>query len=290
MQVSKRAAHRDSGAAWSSRASEMATEITVELTISSGGSHGCRWMKAVTLGRTLRQNGRAAPVLPFTCGPRPAHHAFPLRRPPPSRPSCGLCTMAMTLVSGSCWQPWSTSPTPRFSSTCGSGFANDRSDGQALRNRRVTSAGLAAPPCRGRPRDRHGTLRAADPFGRALLTHPVGSRPPGLHVAAGGRSCSRNAALGGNQYLSPRSESLMDPAGRVFPHSTRWRYLTHTNRCSVLLSVSVAVLVPKNFKRSSRPPRHIRVLHISGHFPAGHHRGDTVSVWCGCWCTAPKEI
>lgn len=81
--------------------------------------------------------------------------------------------------------------------------------------------------------------------------------------------CYRNAALGGNQYLSPRSESLMDPAGRVFPNRTRWRYSTHTNRCSVLLSISVAVLVPKNFRRSSRPPCHIRALYISGHFSGG---------------------
>lgn len=133
-------------------------------------------------------------------------------------------------------------------------------------------------------------LRAADPIGRALRTHPAGSRSDGPHVAAGGHPCSRNAALGGNQYLSPRSESLMDPAGRVFPRRTRWRYFTHTNRCGMLLSISVAVLVPKNFKCSSRPSRHFRALHISGSYPAGHHRGDTVSVQCGRWCTAPKEI
>lgn len=133
-------------------------------------------------------------------------------------------------------------------------------------------------------------LRAADPFEKALRTQPAGSRPDGLHVATGGHPCPRNAALGGNQYLSPRSESLMDPAGRVFPRRTRWRYFAHTNRCGVLVSISVAVLVPKNFKCSSRPSRHIRALHISGQFPAGHHRGDTVSVQCGRWCTAPKEI
>lgn len=112
-------------------------------------------------------------------------------------------------------------------------------------------------------------LRAADAFGRAPRTHPDGSRTDGPHVATCGHPCSRNAALGGNQYLSPRPESLMDPARRVFPRRARWKYFTHTNRCGVLLSISVAVLVPKNFKCSSRPSRHIRALHISGQFSGG---------------------
>lgn len=126
-----------------------------------------------------------------------------------------------------------------------------------------------SPPARDRPPRPPWSPASCGSLRGAPRTHPAGSRPDGLRVAADGRPCSRNAAPGGNQYLSPRSESLTNPTGRVFPHRTRWRYLTHTSRCSMLLSISVAVLVPKNFKCSSRPPRHIRVLHISGSFSGG---------------------
>ncbi len=281
----RRAAHRGSGAAWSSRASE----ITVEPTISSGGSHGCRWMTPVTLSGILRQSVRTRLVLPFMCGPRPVHHAFPQKRPPPSRPSCGPCTMAMTFVSGSCGQPWSTSPTPRSSSTCGSGFANDRSDRQALRNRRVARAGLAAPPCRGRPRGRHGALRAADPFGGRC------GPTPQAHVPWTARRNWRTPLLA---KRCTRGESISIPAVREFNGPRRESFSApHTmeifnaheplQRATVGLGCSFGT---QKLQALQSPPRHIRVLHISGHFPAGHHRGDTVSVWCGCWCTAPKEI
>lgn len=60
---------------------------------------------------------------------------------------------------------------------------------------------------------------------------------------------SKNAALDVNEYLCLRSQNLAALTGRVFTSARTGKYLTHTSPHVVLLSGSVAVLVPKNFRR-----------------------------------------
>lgn len=84
---------------------------------------------------------------------------------------------------------------------------------------------------------------------------------------------------------------------RFWPSSrTEFLAATHREKCSrhmgcgdVLLSKSVAVLVPKNFKRLTSAVCRMEALCISGHFRAGHHRGDTGFVRYGLRRNCPEE-
>ncbi len=146
-----------------------------------------------------------------------------------------------------------TSQTPRFSSTCGSSFASDRSDGQALR------------------------------------THPAGSRLLDCtSQLADARARETLYSVGTNIY-SRGQRVQWTPQGEFFRTAHDGDIHRTRSAAACYCRSRLQFWYPKT---SSAPVglHHIRALHISGLFPAGHHRGDTVSVWCGCRCTAPREI
>lgn len=101
---------------------------------------------------------------------------------------------------------------------------------------------------------------------------------------------AKNAAFEVIEYLCRRPQNLAVLTGRVFAAARTGKYLTHTGPHDVLLSESVAVLVPKKLQAPPVGPCHREALCISGHFPGGassRRRGfRTVRIPVYC----PKEI
>jgi CspA family cold shock protein len=75
-----------------------------------------------------------------------------------------------------------------------------------------------------------------------------------------------------------------------FPQRAGWGYLTYIDRYPVLLSISVAVVVPKTSSTLVGILRPGEAFRIAGHFfRTGRHRGDPVSA-SRVRRIAPKEI
>lgn len=144
------------------------------------------------------------------------------------------------------------------------------------RNRSVSGRHFCLSVLRTRPRrafvTRHTPLCSPRelPFPKRRLTGE-GRRARGYRVScglSGGRSgaqtqvpmgcrrrsrlatlLSKNAALEVNEYLCRPPQNLTALTGRVSAAARTGKYLSHAILHGVLLSDSVAVLVPKNFKR-----------------------------------------
>lgn len=100
------------------------------------------------------------------------------------------------------------------------------------------------------------------------------------------------------KHRDPGRDNICDPGVKIYhatpgafsTHPAERKYPRHAGRCRMLLSISVTVVVPKNFKL-----RH-RYFMAGGSFyvlpvftRTGHHRGDPVTVRHGSRRTAPEE-
>lgn len=165
--------------------------------------------------------------------------------------------------------------------------------GYEVRRRRGTPPGPPLRPCH---HDQHGA--GSRTAGRWWPRRPRRGEASAVRTLLGRRPAGSRSLRSARINTCPGGLRIQwTSQGEFLPPCVGWKYFTHTSRRSVLLSISVAVLVPKNFKRlgPASPPH--RALHISGHFPGGassrRHGVRTVRTLLYCpkgdmtWLLAP---